>query len=144
MQDRAERFELRLGKDEASMLRTLSRDAGLSGADLLRQLLRKHWNEVSAATNRAKMETLVFGSLTEMTGRPGIGCAVAISSAPGERYMPLAHPDVGPQPVVTNVLQAPMLGNIVTQGFTRVLADQEREQVEARFPGQLATWLFSP
>jgi hypothetical protein len=144
MQERVERFELRLARDEATMLRTLSRDAGLSGADLLRQILRKHWNETAAATNRAKMEALVLGSLTDMTGRAGIGCAVAISSSPGEHFMPLASPDGGPQPVVTNVLQAPMLGNIVTQGFAVVLSDREREQVEARFPGQMATWLFSP
>jgi hypothetical protein len=36
-----------------------------------------------------------------------------------------------------------MLGNIVTQGFATALADDERAVVEARFPGQTATWALS-
>jgi hypothetical protein len=143
MNDRAERFELRLTSSEAGMLKALAKDAGLSAADLFRQLLRKRWDEVMTATNHAKMERLAFGSLTDMAGRQGVSCAAAFCSEPGHRYMPLRRPDNGPQPLMSNVLEAPMLGNIVTQGFAMVLTEADRQLVEARFPGQTATWLFA-
>lgn len=124
------------------MLRSLSTNAGLSAADFLRQVVRKQWGESNVAARHAKMERLALISLNEMAARPEVACAVAVVSDPGPRTSPLARSDDGPEPLASNILEAPMLGNIVTQGFDRSLTDKERALVEARFPGQSATWMF--
>jgi len=135
---RPERFELRLSEAEAAILRSLAAGAGVSAADYLRQRIRAAWTE-----SRAKLEHLAIVSLNEMVARKQVACGVAFVSPPGLDPMPRKlKGDVAPQPVASSVLQAPMVGNVVTQGFDRTLSEAEKTAVAARFPGQLATWMM--
>jgi hypothetical protein len=142
--DRSDRFELRLTKTETNMLRSLAGGAGISGADYLRQLLRKTWDERRRLVDE-KLERLAIVSLAEMTGRAGIACAVVFTTPFGASHMPgVVDGDRGPSPRASNVLEAPMIGNVVCQGFSFSLSDDERAHVEKRFPNQTPTWSFSP
>lgn len=101
-------------------------------------------DEFTPTPAEEKLERLALVSLAEMTNRPQVACGVVFASGPGPREFPRSNPgDRGPQPFASNILEAPMIGNVVCQGFTTTLTEQEKAFVEARFPGQLATWAFA-
>jgi hypothetical protein len=52
---RARRFELRLSAHEEGLLRELAADAGLTCADMLRQLVRQRWDETKRIDERVDM-----------------------------------------------------------------------------------------
>ena len=122
------------------MLKSLATDTGVSAADLIRQLVRHRWAEVG---QRQKLEQLAFASLAEMVNRDGVACAVVFASR-GRISGPRNGPDFGPQPIASNILQAPTIGDVVAQGFAYSLSEAEKASVQARFPsGAVATWLFN-
>jgi hypothetical protein len=142
--DRNERFELRLTAEESRELRVLATETGMSGADYLRQLLRQTWAKEKRRSDQQKLETLAFVTLNEMTSRPGIASVAVFTSPPGASRLPGSRLDAGPQPAASSILEVPMLGTVVAQAFTWSLSDHEKALVEARFPGQLATWALVP
>ncbi len=123
------------------MLRTMATDAGVSGADFLRCLIQQSWGEQRRRYDAQRLETLAMVSLNEMAGKTGISLAGVFTAGPDVPWEPNPKPDGGPVPMVTSVLQVPMLGTIVAQGFTRDLNSEDRAVVERRFPGRTATWL---
>jgi len=98
-------------------------------------------NVFNRLVQEEKLEQLVLGSLADLTTRAKIRCAAAFASPPGARYMPrIVVGDIAPQPKLSNILEAPMIGNVVCQGFERDLTEEEKAAVEARFPGQKVMW----
>jgi hypothetical protein len=139
--DRAERFELRFSKAEANQLRELARERGMSSADYVRYVVNKSWEEYVNANRAMKLERLAIVSLNEMCNRPNVSCGVAFTTFEAGQTTPRATVDAGPQPLASNMLQAPLIGNVAVQGFARALDEGERVTVQDRFPGWTATWL---
>lgn len=140
MVERPERFEIRLSADEADALRKLALDAGLSGSDYLRHLLRRTWKE-RMKDIEAKLEHCAVVSLHDITSRANVTCAVAFLAAERQDEFPADVPQsVGPEPVASNVTRLPKTGVVTVLGFGRELLEVERNLVEARFPGRAPIW----
>ena len=93
----------------------------------------------------AAFERKILEDLTEIGRRPGVKDTVAFTFKPGPQHKSLAwFGDSGPQPMVSTIHEDSKLGNIVVQGYARVLTEEEKRLVEARFSGWGVTWSSPP
>jgi hypothetical protein len=134
--------KLKYGTDDAVAVRMAINGYGGGGRNLMNEV-RKKEDRMNAELRRQKIEVLAMTSLAEMSGRSGIAMAVVVVGASEAIWAPSPVPAGPPQPLATSVLRVPMLGSVVTQGFTERLDEGERKLVEARFPDRVATWSLS-
>ena len=93
----------------------------------------------------AILEQKIFEDLTEIGQRLGVKDTVAFTCKPGVHNKSSAwFVDGGPRPIVSTIHEDSKLGNIVVQGYARVLTEEEKRFVEARFAGWGVTWFNPP
>jgi hypothetical protein len=90
--------------------------------------------------SRRRIDVLALTTLRELAGRTNVALAVVFTAPEGVPWKPSQGPDGGPEPSITSVLQVPMLGSVVAQGFFGSLSEDQKHLVEKRFPGRTAVW----
>ena len=126
---------LQYGDENPVALRLVDAGYGPGGKRLFAE-----YQKMQEASASGRLEYFAMQSLQEMADRPGIAEAVVFVGSPELPARPRTSPAGVPQPVKTTILEVPLLGNVVAQGFASELTEREKHTVRDRFPGWQSTW----
>jgi hypothetical protein len=126
------------GNENSVAVRVVDAGYGPGGKNLTEE-----YKKMLAAEGGDRMDYFALQSLNEMVGKPGIAEAVVFLGKPGTPSAPSKTPGGHPQPEKSSILEIPLLGTVVAQGFAKSLTDAEKEIVQARFKGRPSMWLNS-